>query len=105
MSQGERFPVTRPEVEQIKQQINDLLERVSQLEADRKVYGLDWLREESNENCGHNSVETKPSETAGRVSCFSPSPDYSIRNARSDGGRETGRPSDNPQSDSTEPAR
>ena len=104
MSIGERFPVTRPEVEQMKQQINDLLERVSQLEADQKVYGLESERRNL-ENRSSDPVETKPSETAGRVSCFSPSPDYPSRNARSDGGRETGRPSDYPQPDSTEPAR
>ena len=58
MSQGERFPVTRSEVEQIKQQINDLLERVSQLEADQKVYGLESERRNL-ENRSHNSFETK----------------------------------------------
>ncbi len=103
MSQGERFPVTRPEVEQMKQQINDLLERVSQLEADQKVYGLESERR-NHENRSGDPVETKPSESPIRVQAERGIPDIAARMSFDLGGRESGRPSDYPQPDHTEPA-
>ncbi len=109
MSQGERL-VKQSEYNALVKRVIDLEEQVSGLN-DNFQTRLEWLESwevevrRNLENRSSDPVETKPSETAGRVSCFSPSPDYPSRNARSDGGREQGRPSDYPQPDSTEPAR
>ncbi len=104
MSQGERFPVTRPEVEHIKMQLNQLTERLAGLGL--KITQLVGLTVGGQlENCGHNPVETKPSESPIRVQAERGIPDLATRMSFNLGGRETGRPSDNPQSDSTEPAR
>ena len=106
MSQGERFPVTRPEVEQIKQQLNESRQRVLDLEEqvsglnDNFQTRLEALEEKVNEDRSRNTVQAITPEPVIRMQELGRSADTASSDACSDGGRECGRTSNNSQSDS-----
>lgn len=109
MSQGERL-VKQSEYNALVKRVIDLEEQVSGLN-DNFQTRLEWLESwevevrRNHENRSGDPVETKPSESPIRVQAERGIPDIAARMSFGLGGRESGRPSDYPQPDHTEPAR